>query len=86
MATMTIRIPDARHQRLRQLADSRGISLNRLVDDWASVALAQFDVEARFKARAARGNAKRGLALLDKVEGAFADRRDRDTGRHGGRR
>jgi HicB family len=51
MATMTIRIPDAKHQRLRLLAKRYGISLNKLVEDWASIALAQFDAETRFRAR-----------------------------------
>jgi hypothetical protein len=31
MATMTIRIPDAKHQRLRLLAQRTGVSLNKLV-------------------------------------------------------
>ena len=71
MATMTIRIPDAKHERLRRLADWQGLSLNKLVEEWANVALAQHDAEARFRALAARGNAKRGLALLDKLDRAF---------------
>jgi predicted transcriptional regulator len=70
MATMTIRIPDGKHERLRRLAERHGISLNKLVDEWASMALAQFDAETRFRARAARGNARRGLALLDKLDRA----------------
>ncbi len=68
MATMTIRLPDSKHDRLRRLAESHGVSLNKLVDEWASMALAQFDAETRFKARAARGDARRGLALLDKLD------------------
>jgi predicted transcriptional regulator len=72
MATMTIRLPDAKHQRLRLLAQSNGLSLNKLVEAWANMALAQFDTEARFWARAARGNTKRGLALLDKLNQGFA--------------
>jgi len=71
MATMTIRIPDAKHERLRRLADRQGLSLNKLVEEWANVALAQHDAEARFRAMATRGNAKRGLALLDKPDRAF---------------
>jgi len=71
MATMTIRIPDGKHQRLRRLAESQGISLNKLVDEWASMALAQFDAETRFHARAARGNARRGIELLDKLDRAL---------------
>lgn len=68
MATMTIRLPDSKHDRLRRLAESHGVSLNKLVDEWASMALAQFDAETRFRARAARGSAKRGLALLDQLD------------------
>jgi predicted transcriptional regulator len=68
MATMTIRLPDSKHERLRRLAERQGISLNKLVEEWASVALAQFDTEARFLSRAAQGNPERGLALLDKVD------------------
>jgi predicted transcriptional regulator len=68
MATMTIRIPDAKHERLRRLAERNGISLNKLVDEWASMALAQFDAETRFVARATRGNVQRGLDLLDRLD------------------
>ena len=68
MATMTIRLPEAKHERLRLLAERNGVSLNKLVDEWASMALAQFDAEPRFIARASRGNAQRGLALLDKLD------------------
>ena len=68
MATMTIRLPDEKHHRLRLLAQRNGVSLNKLVDEWASMTLAQFDAETRFLARAARGSARRGLALLDKLD------------------
>ena len=43
MATMTIRLPDEKHHRLRLLAQRNGVSLNKLVDEWASMTLAQFD-------------------------------------------
>ena len=75
MATMTIRIPDAKHERLRLLAERHGTSLNKLVEEWANVALAQHDAEARFRAMASRGDAKHGLALLDKLDRAFASKR-----------
>ena len=68
MATMTIRLPDTKHERLRRLAERHGVSLNKLVDEWASMALAQFDAETRFLVRSARGSAPRGLALLDKLD------------------
>ena len=74
MATMTIRMPDSKHERLRLLAERYGVSLNKLVDEWASMALAQFDAETRFRARAAKGDRKRGLSLLDKLDEAFSKR------------
>jgi predicted transcriptional regulator len=85
MATMTIRLPDEKHYRLRLLAQRNGVSLNKLVDEWASMTLAQFDAEARFLARAARGSARRGLALLDKLDqsSALGARRRRTVKKRG---
>ena len=72
MSALTVRLPDDKHRRLRALAESRGTTLNRLIDDMATVMLAEFDAETRFRLRAARGAGKeaRGLALLDKAQGA----------------
>src|ERR1700742_680185 len=71
MATMTIRLPDGKHERLRLLAERQGVSLNKLVEEWGSVALAQFDAEIRFQSRSARGRSGRGLTLLDKLDAAL---------------
>jgi hypothetical protein len=68
MATMTIRLPDAKHARLKQLAERQGVSLNKLIEEWSSMALAQFDAETRFRLRAGRGDPSVGLALLDKLD------------------
>ena len=67
MTTVTLRIPDEKHDRLRLLAESRGVSVNKLMDEAATVMLAEFDAETRFKTRAARGNIEEGLALLDEA-------------------
>lgn len=67
MTTVTLRIPDEKHARLRLLAESRGVSVNKLMDEAATVMLAEFDAETRFKTRAARGNVEDALALLDKA-------------------
>ncbi len=68
MATLTIRMPDDKHERLRQMAKQRHISLNKLMEELSTMAITQFDTEAHFRARAARGSAKRGLELLDKLD------------------
>lgn len=71
MSTLTIRIPEPKHTRLRQLAETRGISLNKLIDELATVALAQYDAETRFHLIARKGSPERGLPLLDKLDRAF---------------
>lgn len=81
MSALTVRLPDDKHQRLRALAQSRGTTLNRLIDEMATAMLAEFDTETRFKLRAARGTGKseRGLALLDKAAGVAPQRRRKDA-------
>ena len=74
MSTMTIRLPATKHERLRRLAEARGISLNRLMDELATVALAEFDAMTRFQALVGRGSREKGLRLLDKLDRAFAGR------------
>jgi len=74
MSTLTVRLPDVKHARLRRLADSRGISMNRLIDELATVALAQHDAELRFRALAAKGSPARGLNLLEKLDREFRRR------------
>jgi len=68
MATLTIRIPDDKHKRLKALARHRHISVNKLVEELSTQALAEFDSEIRFRAFAAQGDISRGLSLLDKLD------------------
>ncbi len=70
MATLTIRLPDDKHARLRQMAQQRKISLNKLMEELATIALTEFDAETRFRARASRGSAAEALRLLDKLDAA----------------
>ena len=69
MAALTLRISDSKHKRLKQLARSRGVSINRLLDEATTLMLAEFELETQFRLRAKRGAGKaaRGLALLDKA-------------------
>lgn len=68
MATLTIRLPDDKHERLKELAKRRNISINKLIEELSTIALAEFDAENRFRAMAAKGNIKVGLALLDRLD------------------
>ena len=67
MRTITLRMPDSKHERLKQYAKDQGLSLNKLFDEFATVALAQFDAKVRFESRAKRGDSKKALEILDRV-------------------
>jgi predicted transcriptional regulator len=68
MATLTIRLPDDKHERLKELAKRRNISVNKLIEELSTIALAEFDAETRFRAMAAKGSVLAGLALLDRLD------------------
>jgi hypothetical protein len=74
MSTLTIRMPDDTHNRLRDLARTRGVSINKLIEEVATATLAAHDAEVRFRLMAARGNPRRALALLDRLDAADARR------------
>lgn len=71
MTALTVRLPDEKYERLKALARERGTSVNRLVDEMATLMIAEHDAETRFRARALRGQGREqeGLALLDKAMG-----------------
>jgi|HubBroStandDraft_3_1064219.scaffolds.fasta_scaffold08158_3 hypothetical protein len=68
MGTLTIRLPNEKHEKLRQLAIRRKISINKLIEELSTIALADFDAETRFRARAALGSPLEGLQLLDRLD------------------
>jgi predicted transcriptional regulator len=70
MSTLTVRLPDDKHERLKALADARKISMNKLIDELATIALANHDARLRFEVRARRGSAKRALRILDRLTDA----------------
>jgi hypothetical protein len=68
MSTLTLRISDTKYERLKKYAKSKDISLNKLFDEFATVALTQYDAKTRFELQASKGVKQRGLALLDKLD------------------
>lgn len=64
MATLTIRLSDEKHSRLRQLAERRKDSVNKLIEELSTVALAKFDTETRFR----RSSPEETLRLLEDLD------------------
>jgi predicted DNA-binding ribbon-helix-helix protein len=69
MSALIVRLPAEKRARLKELARHRNVSVNKLVEEMATILLADFDAETRFRIRAARGakQADRGRALLAKA-------------------
>jgi hypothetical protein len=68
MSTLTIRLPNDTAERLRALARSRGLSMNKLVEELSAQALSAWDTENHFRALAATGDSQRALAILDRLD------------------
>jgi predicted DNA-binding protein len=73
MSTLTIRLPDETVQRLKSLAKSRGLSMNKLVEQLSAHALSAWDTENHFRAMAATGDVNEALAVLDRLDSADQD-------------
>ncbi len=56
MTTLTIRIPEDKHERLKALARARKMCVNKLIDELATIALANHDAFVRFQALAREGD------------------------------
>ncbi len=76
MSALILRMPEEKRARLKLLAKARQMSVNKLIDEMATVLLTDFDAETRFRLRAARGSGheKRGLELLSKAAGGVRRR------------
>lgn len=68
MSTLTIRLPDNTSERLKSLARSRGLSMNKLVEELSAQALAAWDTENHFRALAATGDTIQALAILNSLD------------------
>ena len=49
--------------------------MNKLFEEFTTKALAEFDTETRFRLRAARGDPKKGLEVLDKLDRHYTKKR-----------
>jgi len=74
MSTLTIRLPDDTAVRLKSLAQSRGLSMNKLVEQLSAHALSAWDTENHFRAMAATGNVRQALDVLDRLDALDAAR------------
>lgn len=68
MSTLTLRLPDDVANRLKNVAETRGISVNKFITEISVQSLAAYDTETRFKLMAAESNIPAALAVLDRLD------------------
>ena len=69
MSTLTIRLPDETAMRIKSLAQMRGLSVNKLIEQMSTQMLTAWDTETRFRTFASSGNISQALAVLDRLDG-----------------
>jgi predicted DNA-binding protein len=68
MGALSFRLPDTKHQRLKELAKSKGMSINHLLEEAITLMLAEFDLKTQFEIRANRGRNNVGSRLSSNRE------------------
>ena len=69
MSTVTLRLPEDLTMRLKNVAEARGVSMNKFITEISVQALAAYDTEIRFKAAAAQAHITAALDVLDRLDG-----------------
>jgi predicted transcriptional regulator len=69
MTTLSIRLPDDMAERLKNIANLRDISLNKLMFELSTQVLAEEEAKQRFLAAQLRGDPKRALLMLNELDG-----------------
>lgn len=70
MSTLSLRLPDSLHRRVRELAQQDGISINQFISTAVAEKLSALLTEEYLEARAKRGSRDKFLAVLAKVPDA----------------
>lgn len=67
MSTLSLRLPDSLHKRVRDLAQQEGISINQFISTAVAEKMAVFMTLDYLEERAKRGSREKFLAVLAKV-------------------
>jgi hypothetical protein len=67
VSTLSLRLPDSLHKRVRELAQQDGISINQFISTAVAEKLAALMTEDYLEKRAQRGSREKFLAVLAKA-------------------
>ncbi len=77
MSTISVRLPDSLHRKLRELADKENVSINQLITLAVAEKVSALLTEDYLAQRAARSDRSKFEAALAKVADVPPDERDR---------
>jgi predicted transcriptional regulator len=72
MSILTLRLPEDVADRLKNIAEARGLSVNKFITEISVQALAAYDTETRFRAMTAEADVPVALAVLDRLDAQAA--------------
>ncbi len=67
MSTLSLRLPNSLHEKIRQLAKQEGISINQFIASAAAEKMASLLTESYLKKRASKADLKKFKNVLNKV-------------------
>ena len=67
MSTMSVRLPESLHEKIRELAEKEGISMNQLVTTAVAEKISALLTEEYLESRARRGSREKFVRVLDEV-------------------
>jgi len=77
MSTLSLRLPNSLHEKIRELAQKEGISINQFISSAAAEKMSALLTEKYLKERAKRASQKKFQAVLKKVPDVPPDEFDR---------
>ena len=77
MSTLSVRLPESLHKRLKEMADKEGVSMNQLITLAVSEKVSTLLTVDYLKERARRGDRKTFEELLEKVPNAEPEEYDK---------
>ena len=67
MSTLSVRLPDSLHERIKKLSKKDKISLNQFIASAVTEKITALETEAYLQERARKGDKKRYMKVLSKV-------------------
>jgi predicted transcriptional regulator len=67
MGTLSIRVPDSLHERLKQLSKKEKVSINQLIASAVTEKIAALETEEYLSKRAEKGDLEKYRKVLEKV-------------------